>query len=101
MIFLHLGIWSPCDDAYDWMNFKINEFALQDKLSKIREKYSIELLSLLQDMLQIDENIRPDFVTLDAKLNSFMHLKGKRVCQTVKPINLLQSLPQLPAQSNV
>ena len=47
MILLHVALWAPCDDCYDWINFRINDYALQDKLSRIRGRYSKDLCMIV------------------------------------------------------
>jgi hypothetical protein len=47
MNIMQLALWCPMDDAYDWTNFKVNEVVIMERLNRIREKYSNELLCIL------------------------------------------------------
>ncbi|KRX02529.1 Protein kinase-like domain [Pseudocohnilembus persalinus] len=100
MMILQLTLWTPSDQCYDWQNKKINEQVLFQKINMVREKYSIELWKFLQDMLQLEEQFRPDWLILDQKLNQVPQLMGKRIAQTFgRAIDLSQILPQVIQQS--
>ena len=43
MIILHVALWTPNDECYDWINFRINDFCVQDKVSRLRGRYSKDL----------------------------------------------------------
>ena len=45
-------------------DIKLIEECLENYLS---ERYSIKIIKIILDMLQIDENLRPDFITLEKK----------------------------------
>ncbi len=81
-------MWAPCDDCYDWHNFRINDYAVQEKINRLRGKYSNELLQIIQEMLHSDENFRPDPLILDQKLSKVGALLGKRILQKTHLLNL-------------
>ena len=44
MCLLEIILRTPLDDCYDWTNFRINEFAIFDRINKLKGNYSNDLI---------------------------------------------------------
>lgn len=64
MLLIEIMLRIPLDDCYDWINFRINEYAILDKLNKLKGNFSNDLINFIAEILKIDENIRMDFMIL-------------------------------------
>ena len=57
------------EKAYDWDKLLFNENIVKEGLAKVRNRYSDNLADILAKMTLVDDNVRPDFLSLDATLN--------------------------------
>ena len=57
------------EKAYDWDKLLFSENIVKEGLAKVRNRYSDNLADILAKMTLIDDNARPDFLSLDATLN--------------------------------
>lgn len=57
-----------CDAAYDWDKMTLNEEAINGLLDEMKERYTETLIQTIRFCLNINENDRPDFLTLDREL---------------------------------
>jgi len=69
MTLLHAATLASCDSLYNWENHTIDRAGIDQRLKIIKGQYSDKLYQLISSMLVFDEYERPDFKTLDAKLN--------------------------------
>lgn len=77
-----------CDEVYDYEKGKLRLDILDNFFSICRRKYSDRLCSIVQFMINIDENTRPDFVQLATELGLNYH-QGILYGKTSIPQNLL------------
>ncbi len=54
---------SNCSKVYDWERYYINEEAITEQLATLEERYTPEFIKRIADMLRIELEERPDFVT--------------------------------------
>lgn len=57
------------EDLFNYEKGTINDDLINERLDKVRSRYSPFTYELIRDMLIIDQARRPDFVDLEAKLN--------------------------------
>ena len=65
MIILYAGLMKNPIALYDFEKYQIKENELKQWIAEFKIKYSLQLTNLLQDMLRIDEDNRPDFIKLN------------------------------------
>lgn len=57
------------NSAYDWTKKKVSKAELDSHLQKIQNNYSPRFNQLVRAMVELDDELRPDFIQLDSMLN--------------------------------
>lgn len=70
MTILHAATLTNCEKLYNWNNHTLDLEELGERVAALRPRYSERFQDLLQTMLDLRENSRPDFVALEAKLST-------------------------------
>lgn len=65
MTMLHLCLLEPCDNCYQIHDGKMVEKIIEMKLQRANEFYSKELVAVIQLMLTLSEEDRPNFIQLE------------------------------------
>lgn len=63
---LSAALLEPCDDIYNFNKFILNEDVLDERIERMKIIYPIEIVSLIAQMLVLDEKNRMDFISLKA-----------------------------------
>ena len=70
MTLLHAASLTSCDRLYDWNNQTIDFEELGEKLASLRPRYSENFQDFVQTMLEVADELRPDFIALEGKLQT-------------------------------
>eukprot|EP01017_Pseudomicrothorax_dubius_P041800 TRINITY_DN6737_c0_g1_i1.p1 TRINITY_DN6737_c0_g1~~TRINITY_DN6737_c0_g1_i1.p1 ORF type:complete len:601 (+),score=128.08 TRINITY_DN6737_c0_g1_i1:95-1804(+) len=89
MTALHMATPTPTDSLYTWSPPALNTAELNKRLEEISGKYSKGLTNLLKDMLDLDENRRIDFATLEGRLHAnYYNLGQPKIEEPPKPVQV-------------
>ena len=64
MLFLHSSLLESVDGCYNYKQGEILMNVVSTKISKVRERYNHKLADLIEKMLELNPNSRPDFIEL-------------------------------------
>jgi len=64
MTLLECATLKKSSQIYDWNNFTVNSHLLSGRMVEMRQRYTQVFCNLIQEMLQLDENKRMDFIKL-------------------------------------
>jgi len=62
---INAALLESCDDIYNFTKYSINELALEEKIEKLKIQYPYEFVSIIQQMVFLDEKNRLDFILLE------------------------------------
>lgn len=62
---INAALLESCDNLYNFTKHSINELVLEEKIEKMKILYPMELVYIVQQMVQIDEKLRLDFIQLE------------------------------------
>lgn len=63
---LNAALLEPCDDIYNFSKFIMNEDVLDERIERMKIIYPLEIVSVIAQMLVLDEKNRMDFISLKA-----------------------------------
>ena len=70
MVLLNAATLQSCDRLYEWDNFTIDQREVDQRINALDNKYSESFQNLLNDMLNFNEDSRPDFILLNEKIQA-------------------------------
>ena len=70
MVLLQAANLQSCDRLYKWDNFTIDQKEVNQRIDSLQATYSESYQNLLRDMLNFNENARPDFILLNEKIQA-------------------------------
>lgn len=62
---MNAALLESCDDIYNFTKFTVNEMTLEEKLEKMKLQFPPELVSVVAQMVALDEKNRLDFILLE------------------------------------
>jgi serine/threonine protein kinase len=104
MVLLHAASLQSCDRFYKWDSFTIDQKEIEQRISSLKLKYSESLQNLLRDMLNFNEDARPDFVELNKKILSSERVMTEPTIPSEKPIEKISETTPIgdsPEKENV
>jgi len=75
MTALYICTLGDIEDVYNWINLSINTQRLNSKLHSLKTIYSEKIVRIIEKMVKIDANERPDFWTLEAMICQAPHTR--------------------------
>ena len=66
---INAALLESCDDIYNFTKYTINALALEEKIEKMKIQYPIEFVTLVQQMVMLEEKDRLDFILLEKQVN--------------------------------
>ena len=70
------------DEIHNWKTGQVSTTKLQEALDLVEEKYSTELVEILGHMLEVEEGLRYNFITLEKELKT--HINKEINTNTIK-----------------
>jgi len=77
MTLLHAATLNSCDRMYDWNSQTLDFEELGERLASLRPRYSENFQDFLQTMLEVGDDMRPDFIGLEKKLFANSEISNK------------------------
>lgn len=86
---INAALLESCDEIYNFTKYTINSLALEEKIEKMKIQYPVEFVSLIQQMVVLEEKDRLDFIFLEKQVNEQKKLFFERFAP--KPVPTEQS----------